>query len=92
MAYFLLNIGGKTCNISALVPGITAAEYFVDVDPGVGYGIPVTVIPGHTVSGNFILNTTGLTPGFHNLYVRGPNLNGTVGICKQTGVSCRGDS
>ncbi|MEY4202669.1 MAG: hypothetical protein RL013_371, partial [Bacteroidota bacterium] len=78
-AYFTLNIGGRSCDLPLLVRGIAGAEYFLDVDPGVGNGISVPVTSGDTVSGNFTLNTAGLTPGMHNVYVRGRNESGQWG-------------
>ncbi len=63
-----------------LAESIAAAEYFVDTDPGVGNGTPISVAPGDTVTGSFPLNVTGLTPGFHNLYIRGRDAAGAWGF------------
>lgn len=63
-----------------LAESIAAAEYFVDTDPGVGNGTPISVAPGDTATGSFPLNVTGLTPGFHNLYIRGRDAAGEWGF------------
>lgn len=54
----------------ASAPDITAMEYFVDSDPGVGHGTPITITAGASVSTSFTLPTTSLGLGFHRLYVR----------------------
>jgi len=49
--------------------GVERAEYFIDTDPGVGNGIPITVAAG---SSNFSasISTAGITDGRHLLYIR----------------------
>ncbi|HEY0744879.1 MAG TPA: T9SS type A sorting domain-containing protein [Chryseosolibacter sp.] len=49
--------------------GIEEAEYFFDVDPGVGNGFPVTISPGATVLSRAI-PTTGVSAGTHLLFMR----------------------
>jgi len=49
---------------------ITDAEYYFDVDPGVGNGTALPITPGATIDQNFNVSTTGLSPGIHKLYVR----------------------
>ena len=56
---------------------ITKAEYFIDADPGVGNGTPVTIsTPADSI--NFIANipVTGLPVGFHLLAIRVRDGNG----------------
>ena len=48
---------------------ITNAEYFIDTDPGIGAGMPLTV-SGSTIDQNFNIPTTGLSNGIHKLYIR----------------------
>ncbi|MEW4923084.1 T9SS type A sorting domain-containing protein [Algibacter sp. 2305UL17-15] len=48
---------------------ITSAEYFVDTDPGVGNGTPLTV-SGNIIDQDFNIPTTGLSNGVHKLYLR----------------------
>lgn len=54
-------------------------EYFVDTDPGVGNGTPITVT-GTVVDFNPIIPTGSFTPGFHVLHIRAFDADGTVGI------------
>ncbi len=49
---------------------VSKLEYFIDVDPGFGSGINVTVTPDTVVATSFQFNVTALTQGFHNLYFR----------------------
>jgi PKD repeat protein len=57
-------------DVSKIQPPILAAEYFLDVDPGVGNGHSMSITPGDTVdwSGGIPMGATPL--GIHNLYVR----------------------
>lgn len=60
---------------------ITAAEYFFDVDPGLGNGTPVTIsLPGSTVTFpvNIPVNTLG--GGFHWLALRVKDADGKWGL------------
>ena len=58
---------------------IAAAEYFIDTDPGVGNGTPLTM-SGSVIDQNYSIPTTGLSDGIHKLYVRIINDNGTWSI------------
>ena len=64
-------------------PGnITAIEYFIDINPAFGSG---TALTGFTASPNIngfngSVNLTGLTPGFHRIYFRTRDVNGTWSI------------
>jgi trimeric autotransporter adhesin len=50
---------------------MTAAEYFFDADPGIGLGTSLSVTATDSVSWtNLNIPTSGLTSGFHNLFVR----------------------
>jgi len=49
---------------------LNQAEYFVDTDPGVGNGVPVTISPGDTVIKTFSLNLGNLSPGWHQVFLR----------------------
>ncbi|MFD2726686.1 T9SS type A sorting domain-containing protein [Hyunsoonleella rubra] len=55
---------------------IASAEYFMDMDPGVGGGTSLA-ISGSTVDQNFNIPTTGLSSGVHKLYLRLINTDGT---------------
>ena len=50
---------------------IVQAEWFIGTDPGVGLGNPISVsTPGDSVELDFIISTSSLSPGLHQVYVR----------------------
>ena len=56
---------------------ITAAEYFIDVDPGFGAATPITITPTGNISAlNAGINVSGLSNGIHRLYIRVRNAAG----------------
>ncbi|MBX3238773.1 MAG: choice-of-anchor D domain-containing protein [Chitinophagaceae bacterium] len=60
---------------------IVAAEYFIDTDPGLGAGIPVSVTPGTDISNISVsVNTAGLSNGSHHLFLRTKNQEGKWSI------------
>ncbi|MHC1706885.1 MAG: PKD domain-containing protein [Bacteroidales bacterium] len=54
---------------------ILAAEYFIDIDPGTGNGVPLNISSGEVVDFNFSVPLTGLSEGFHYLHVRARNID-----------------
>jgi hypothetical protein len=65
------------------LPALAFAEYFFDDDPGVNNGTPVTIVIDYEIG--FALeialnNHQELGPGFHHLYLRSKDLNGTWGL------------
>ncbi len=61
-------------------PNITAAESFVDIDPGPGLGAPITVgTNGTTVNFTASIPTASLTQGFHFLSIRTKGADGKWG-------------
>ncbi|MEO5890958.1 MAG: T9SS type A sorting domain-containing protein [Ferruginibacter sp.] len=58
--------------VAPAAPGnITAAEYFIDIDPGFGNGTPITVSPSVDISNiNFSANISALADGYHVLFIR----------------------
>jgi len=57
---------------------ITKFEYFVDTDPGFGNGVDVAVTTGSDISDlSFSLNTTPLSEGFHKIFLRSKDNNGS---------------
>ncbi|MBE0661405.1 MAG: T9SS type A sorting domain-containing protein [Bacteroidales bacterium] len=62
---------------TASLPNITAAEYFLNNDPGIGLGISIPV-PGNSSDEelSFIADLTGLNPGFNKLFVRTKDADG----------------
>ncbi len=66
-------------------PAITAAEFFIDTDPGVGNGTALAIgASGGTVSFNASI-PTNLTPGFHFLAVRVKGADGKWGLFEKRG-------
>lgn len=68
---------------SGAVNLISEIEYFFDEDPGYGEGTMVSDLstPSATVELDTIVSSSGLTPGFHTLYIRVNN--GQWGIPEQ---------
>ena len=63
--------------VSSTIPNVVAAEYFFDTDLGFGNGTPyVFAVPGTNVSQMINVSTTGLTKGFHRLFMRAKDANG----------------
>lgn len=62
---------------SAAVPNVTAVEYFLDYDPGIGKGIPVSVSTGANIQDiNFNADLTGIEPGSHFITARAKDSKG----------------
>lgn len=59
----------------SLAQTINQAEYFIDKDKGVGKNTKLNVTLAADSSFTFLINLTGITPGFHQLYVRTKNSN-----------------
>ncbi len=55
---------------------IVAAEYFLDNDPGLALGTPITITPGTNLMEDFDLNTSSVLSGVHYLYIRVKEDNG----------------
>jgi gliding motility-associated-like protein len=55
---------------------ITAAEYFIDTDPGVGSGNVLSISSGNTLDTNFSI-PAGTQPGLHVLHIRTQDGDGT---------------
>ena len=78
---------GRTIHIissnppASAVLNIIAAEYFFDTDPGYGTGIALPFFAvNDSIDLNFTINTTGLSEGYHKLYIRLKNDTGEWGI------------
>ncbi|MBX9784135.1 MAG: T9SS type A sorting domain-containing protein [Chitinophagaceae bacterium] len=60
---------------------IMKAEYFFDVDPGIGNGTNIPVTAATDINNlSVAVNTTGLSNGFHRLFVRTRNNEGSWSI------------
>ena len=63
------------CTIHIVHGQITAVEYFIDSDPGVGNGTALSVTSGHTINENFSIPTSSLSNGLHVLHIRTKGTN-----------------
>lgn len=65
--------------------GIATAEYFFDIDPGLGNGTSLSL---NTITGqltqSIILPTTNLAEGIHSLYIRAQNAAGDWSLYDRT--------
>jgi hypothetical protein len=65
---------------------ITAAEYFIDADPGTGNGVPVSIsTPAAIVNFTANVSTASLATGFHFVAIRTRDANGTWGLFETRG-------
>jgi len=55
-------------------------EYFIDIDPGFGNGNQVTFSPASNITKNFTIPLTTTSEGFHTLYIRAKQSNGSWSI------------
>ncbi|MDE1190637.1 MAG: T9SS type A sorting domain-containing protein [Arachidicoccus sp.] len=63
---------------------ITAAEYFVDADPGFGNATPISITPGLNLSNiTASINTLGLSNGVHRAYLRTRSADGKWSIVNE---------
>src|SRR6185295_13043913 len=56
---------------------ISNAEYFFDTDPGIGNGTPIVISPADPITFSATINSTGLLPGYHFLFVRTRSSDGS---------------
>jgi len=61
---------------ASAVSSISAMEYFINTDPGVGKAMPINIASGTNITAPFVADVTGLTPGVHRIYVRTKDLAG----------------
>ena len=59
---------------------LTDAEYFFDIDPGIGSGIKLPVQVGDSISVSTIENIKNITTGLHRIYFRVKDSSGNWGI------------
>ncbi|MBI4645982.1 MAG: T9SS type A sorting domain-containing protein [Bacteroidia bacterium] len=57
-------------DLTTTQPQLSNAEYFFDSDPGVGNGAALTVTAGDSVNETANISMTGLSVGYHYLFVR----------------------
>jgi hypothetical protein len=68
---------------STVAPSLLGAEYFFDTDPGVGNGTALTVVPGDSILFSGAIASGALPVGFHMLYTRTKDLNGSWGLTER---------
>lgn len=74
-----LVVGLICCHTPLHAQQLTAAEYFIDVDPGVGEGIPVSITAADQVDATFAADVSALPAGFHTLSTRFKNADAVWG-------------
>jgi hypothetical protein len=64
---------------------ITAAEYFIDVDPGVGnaMGITISAPSANIINQSFSIPLGPVAPGVHSLFIRSRNSNGKWSVANR---------
>lgn len=75
-----------TLPLLAIGQDVDRLEYFFDTDPGFGNGISVTITEGGTVDATFAPDISGLSPGFHLLYLRAKDTSGDWSYTSSTPV------
>lgn len=55
---------------------VTIVEYFFDTDPGIGNAANVTLTPSSQLDLNFSVDVSGLSEGWHTLFIRAKNDSG----------------
>lgn len=70
---------------NASLANVTAAEYFIDHDPGIGNGTNILVSSGSDISlNNVAISIDTLSVGVHRIYVRTKNTNNIWSITNTT--------
>ncbi|WP_034061987.1 T9SS type A sorting domain-containing protein [Lacinutrix jangbogonensis] len=73
----LFYVAENTAITNPALPNITAIEYFIDTDPGLGLATSVAVNTiGTDITDSFTINIGVLTQGFHRFYTRVQDANG----------------
>jgi len=65
---------------------LVTAEYFFDTDPGVGNGTALAVTAADTVQFTGTVSASGLSSGFHILYIRARNTTGVWSLSERRPV------
>jgi hypothetical protein len=67
------------------VPNIVAAEYYIDVDPGVGKALPINITPGSETTFQTALPLPSIPKGFHYVAIRTKGADGQWGLAEVKG-------
>jgi len=81
--HYLLTLGAIFLFCIARGQQLNAAEYFFDTDPGVGNGTSISVIQGDSISWSGTIPVPPLNPGFHFLFIRSRDVNGTWSLSER---------
>ncbi|RLD21948.1 MAG: hypothetical protein DRI69_02660 [Bacteroidetes bacterium] len=65
------------------LPDLITAEYYVDVDPGIGLGTPILISASDSVDQTDYIPATGLSLGYHVLFIRVKDDQGTWSIAEE---------
>ncbi|MEO6831366.1 MAG: T9SS type A sorting domain-containing protein [Chitinophagaceae bacterium] len=77
-ANFFIEPGAKLIPANLTAANVTAVEYFIDNDPGLGQGISIPITSGSDVSANSIaIRVDTFTSGIHRFYTRVENADGS---------------
>lgn len=76
----LFLIGFITIQYKAHSQDISAMEYFIDSDPGIGMANSISITGGANIDETFTINTSSLPVGFHRIVFRVQDLNGIWSI------------
>ena len=86
MKRLIILLGMSFLIITARSQNITAAEYFIDSDPGNGNGVAITIpIPGDVVNFTASVSTIALSAGFHFVAIRVKDANGVWSLFEKRG-------
>ena len=81
---FLFYVADATPLSNPALPNITAMEYFIDTDPGVGMGTQVAINNiGTDITDSFTANIGAQSIGFHRMYTRVQDGNGVWSLYDQ---------
>jgi hypothetical protein len=67
------------------VPNIVAAEYYIDVDPGVGKAQPINILSGSETTFQPALPLPSIPKGFHYVAIRTKGADGLWGLAEVKG-------
>ena len=71
------------CSVKMYAQSLIAAEYFLNTDPGVGSGTPLSITAGDSVNTTVSIPLSALPPGFSQLFIRFKNNLNSWGIAEQ---------
>lgn len=66
------------CSVGLSSQQIVDAEYYIDIDPGLGSGTPISITDNQDISDLLVpIDIAGVSEGIHNLIVRAKDENGS---------------